>query len=469
MSTDLALLGLLEAGDLVRRREVSPVEFVRAVIAQAERWEPCIAALIERNDERALDQARLSEQELARGVYRGPLHGIPITIKDVLDVKGVPTKAGSKVLPDIVANRSAAAVERLEQAGAIVFSKTNTHEFGWGGRTPPTRNPWDVSRIPGGSSGGSAAAVAVGIGFASVGTDGLGSVRIPATFCGVVGLKPTFGRISKRGGIPFAWSLDTLGPIARSVEDVAAVFEAMSGHDPEDPSSLDASPPTRELPPNEAMDVRVGVAEDFYFDLIQPEVESVLRGALRAIEDSGARLEPVRFKNTEAIEDAAKVGFLISAAESSAWHASWIDTKRDLYQPDVLSYLDFGRKIPAIDYLNAQRMRRLASATLLAALEDVEVLVMPGQPHIAPKVDADLVEYSTEKMSLNSANVRCHAAANLAGLPALTIPVGFVDGLPVGLQIVGRSLEEVSVLRVAKRVQDLCKTTAFPPFPPTRS
>ena len=223
----------------------------------------------------------------------------------------------------------------------------------------------------------------------------------------------------------------------------------------------------RELLPNKAANVRVGIPEDFFFGLIQGKVESVLRASLHALENAGARLEPVQVENPEVIEDAGKIGFLIAAAESSAWHASWIDTKRDLYQPDVLAYLDFGRKIPAIDYLDAQRMRRLASTILLSAFEGFDVLVFPGQPHIAPKVDEDLIEYGTQKLPLNSANVRCHAPANLAGLPAVTVPVGFADGLPVGLQIVGRPLDEVSVLQAAKLVQDVLKVPTCPPFPST--
>lgn len=446
---------LHEAAALVRRREVSVTELVRAAYGQADLWEPEIASLVERCEERALERARAAEREIASGRHRGPLHGIPITVKDLIDVEGVPTRAGSRILANNVPERSAPCVELLEEVGAIVVAKANTHEFAWGGTTPPTRNPWDTSRIPGGSSGGSGAAVAAGIGYASLATDTVASVRSPAAFCGVVGLKPTFGRVSTEGVIPLAPSLDTVGVIARTVEDAAAVLDAVSAQ--------------RRLAKG-AAGLRVGVPEAFFFDLIQPEVEPVLRATLRSLEEAGARVVTVRLDAPEAIEAATGAGFTICGAESAAWHRPWLDTKPDLYQPDVRRYLEAGRHIAAIDYLDAQRWRSVISATFASALGSVDVLATPAQPHVAPRVGEDVVDYGPGgTCDRDPAGIRCLCPVSLAGLPAVSVPVGFAAGLPVGLQLVGRRFGEAVLLRAARAVEDAVGIVDVHPSPPVAS
>jgi aspartyl-tRNA(Asn)/glutamyl-tRNA(Gln) amidotransferase subunit A len=453
--SDPASLSLAGAASALARRELSPVDLVEACLARADRWEPAISSLAFRLDERALATARDAEQELVAGRCRSPLHGIPVTVKDLIDVAGVPTEAGSRVLAGNVPERGAHVSERLEAAGAIVLGKARTHEFAWGGTTPPARNPWQRDRIPGGSSGGSGAGIAAGIGYASIGSDTAGSVRSPASFNGVVGLKPTYGLVGRSGLVPLAWSLDTVGVLARAIDDVPLVLDAISGRDPRDPTSL-ADPPEHAGPlVSRGIDrMRVGVLEQL-FAATQADVEARQRAAIALLGQAGASVAPIALEPPDVVDAALPAAFAICAAESASWHGAWLDERRELYGRDVLRYLLTGRELPAVAYLDAQRVRRRVAEALAAALRGVDLLVGPTHTHVAPRVDEETIVYDRgEPMHRDPAGIRCLVHANLAGLPAVSVPVGIARGLPVGLQVIGPPRAEALVLHAARAIED---------------
>lgn len=469
MSRELALLGLAEAAGLVRTGKVSPVELAEAVAAQADRWEPHIRSLILRMDEQAHARAREAEREISAGRYCGPLHGIPLTIKDVMDVAGVPTTVASPILADNVPAQSCVAVQRLEAAGAIIAGKANTHQFTWGGDTPPTRNPWDVQRIPGGSSGGSGAGLAACIGFGSLGSDTAASVRSPAAYNGVVGLKTTYGRIPKSGFFPLAWSMDSVGPLARRVEDVALLLDAISGFDASDPSAVPVAM-TPALPGlrDGVKGLRVGVPEEFFWQPIQSEVDAELRRGLDALRAAGASVQPLAIRGGEHLPLSVAVAFVLIIVESAAWHRSWLVEKPWGYAPDVFEYISWAKRIPATDYVDAQRVRRLITDVVDGAFAEVDILAVPSQCQVASRLDTPAVTFadgSTEHR--DPAGIRTLAIFNLTGHPGVSVPVGrgTTTGMPVGLQLVGRRGEDATVLRAAQAVEDALGVLGEPPLP----
>jgi aspartyl-tRNA(Asn)/glutamyl-tRNA(Gln) amidotransferase subunit A len=469
MSRELALLGLAEAAALVRDRKVSPVELVDAVAAQADRWEPHIQSLIVRMDDQARAGARAAEAEIAAGRYRGPLHGIPVTIKDVMDVAGVPTTVASPILADNVPDASCVAVQRLEQAGALVAGKANTHQFTWGGDTPPTRNPWDVARIPGGSSGGSGAGMAACIGYGSLGSDTAASVRSPAAYNGVVGLKTTYGRIPKSGFFPLAWSMDSVGPLARRVEDVALLLDAISGWDASDPSAV-PGPMAPALPTlrDGVKGLRIGVPEDYFWRPIQSEVDAELRRGLDALRDAGAIVTPVTIAGGEHLPLSVAVSFVLIIVESAAWHRSWLDEKPWGYAPDVYEYISWAKRIPATDFVDAQRVRRLITDVIDRAFTGVDLLAVPTQAQVASRIDTPEVTFSDgTREHRDPAGIRSLAIFNLTGHPGVSVPVGrgADTGMPVGLQLVARRGEDATALRAAQAVEERLGTLGEPPLP----
>ncbi len=450
MSVDLAFLGVDEARTALQSGEVSAVELMHAALAQADRMEPHTDPLVRRLDERALAQAEESDQRRARNETLGPIDGLPYTLKDIIDVAGIPTGAGSRVYDGNVPTQSATSASLLEAAGGVLIAKARTHEFAWGGTTLPARNAWDPDRIPGGSSGGSASAVASGIGAFTLGTDTAGSVRSPANFNGIVGLKPTYGKIGRSGVAPLAWSLDTVGVLGRSVADTAVVYDLIAGPDPLDHTSVQTphDPVAGDLDGG-ASGVRVGVPDAYFFETIQDPVADALQRGLEALEQAGAELVSITLSPAAAIEHALTAGFLIIGAESSAWHGDWIDTKRDLYGADVLSYLDMGRAIPATAYVDAQRTRRLTAEAFVNAFAQVDVVVTPAHGHIAPLVEEEIVQFDRgENEGRDPAGVRNLTVVNMAGLPGLTVPVGLAGHMPAGLQLVGPAFSEALLLRV---------------------
>lgn len=450
--TELYDLDITALAPLIRTKEVSPVEATAAYLQRIERLDPLLNTYILVLAEQALAAARQAEQDIAGGAYKGPLHGVPVGIKDLFDVAGAPTTMGSKVLKQNVAVEDAAVVARLREAGAIVLGKQNLHEFAFGITTEnphygAARNPWDTNRIPGGSSGGTASAVAAGLCAAGMGSDTGASVRAPASFCGVVGLKPTYGRVSRAGALPLAWSLDHPGPIARSVADCALMLQAIAGHDPRDPAT------TRDPLPNYSDDLdrgikglRVGVPREYFFEIIEPDVDRLVRQAISALEGLGASLEEVSLPH---VTHAQVAGNVIMSSEAASWHATWLEERPEDYGADVLARIRGGLLLSAHEYLSSQKMRTLIQQDFAAAFQRVDIVVGPTLPIVAPPIGQTTVPYGPlnvpPRLIANRATVPC----NLTGMPAISVPCGFSAGLPVGLQLMGPAFAESLVLRVA--------------------
>jgi aspartyl-tRNA(Asn)/glutamyl-tRNA(Gln) amidotransferase subunit A len=419
-----------------------------ALLRRIERIAPELNAFILATAERALEEARAAEAELVAGRSRGSLHGVPIALKDIFDTAGLRTTAGSRILAENVPVRDSTVVERLREAGLVFLGKTNLHEFAYGTTTDnphygPCRNPWDTGYSPGGSSGGSGAALAAGLAPLSLGTDTGGSIRIPASACGVVGLKPTFGRVSRRGVTPLSWSLDHVGPMTRTVEDTALLLTAIAGPDAEDPWCVDRPVVdfTRDLERG-AHGLTVGVPREWFFEGVEPAVEEVVRGAITVLEREGARNVPAVVPR---MAEAHTSAHAIMASEASAFHEPWLRQRPADYGEDVRRSLELGHFLSAVDYVNARRMQATVRADCLTALRQADVLVMPTLPRRPPRVG--------ELMSREPAVAwnRFMTPWNLTGLPAISVPCGFDDGgLPVGLQLIARPFEEATLLRAAR-------------------
>lgn len=339
-------------------------------------------------------------------------------------------------------------VERLKQAGAVIVGKANTHEFALGVVTPPTRNPWDVDRIPGGSSGGSGAAVAASLCLGALGSDTGGSIRIPAACCGIVGLKPTYGRVSRYGVLPLSWTLDHVGPMAKTVEDAALLLRAIAGRDPRDASTLDRPVPdyTKALT-GEVRGVRLGLPKEHFFELLAPEVEAGVREAIRLLERLGAQVEEVSIPH---LKYQAPINTTIALAEAACYHEHYLRTRADDYNPDVRLLLEMGKFMVATDYVKAQRLRTLLRRDYDEAFQRVDVIVHPGLPVPATQVGQTTVQIGDKTETVLSAMVRLNRPGNQTGLPVISVPCGFTAaGLPIGLGIAGKPFAEATVLRVA--------------------
>ena len=455
-----------EAADALRARQFSSMELTTAALARIGRLNATLRTFITVTAEAALAKAAQADAELAAGRDRGPLHGIPIAVKDLFFTRGVRTTAGSLLYRDFVPDHDAAVVERLERAGAVMMGKLNMHELAYGitSENPhfgAVRNPWNVEHIPGGSSGGSGAAVAAGMVYAAMGSDTGGSIRIPASFCGTVGLKPTYGRVSRYGAFPLAWSLDHMGPLARSVRDAAAVFDAIAGHDRRDASSL-RNRQVETVPEVECSirGVRIGFAENFFFDRLDADVESSVRGAFARAESLGAVVVPVRLPDMEAV---AAVGRVILLCEASAMMEPHLHN-RGQFGADVLALLDQGRLLPATDYIQAQRLRKKMQREFAAVWRQVDCLIAPATPTAAPRVGEKKLRLGGREEDVRILTTRLVRGFNVLGLPALAMPCGLsAAGLPVGLQIVGPAMEEALILRVGAAMED--GGVGIPPCP----
>ena len=445
---ELCFLGAAELGRRMARREVSPVEVAAAMLARIERLDPALNGFLLVTEERALAEAREAEREIAAGGARGPLHGVPLALKDIFDTAGLRTTAGSRILADHVPARDATVVARLRAAGLVLLGKTNMYEFAYGVTNDnphygPSRNPWDRERSTGGSSGGSGAALAAGLCHVSLGTDTGGSIRIPAGACGVVGLKPTFGRVSRRGVWPLSWSLDTVGPMARSVEDAALLLNAIAGPDPEDEwcAARPAEDFTRDLERG-LRGLAMGVPREWFFDGLDPDVEAAVRAAIGVLEREGACRVAASLPH---VPEAHTAAHAMLAAEASAFHEPWLRERPEDYGADVRRALELGHLVSGVDYVNARRMQSVVRAEFLAALREADVLVAPTLPCAPLRVG----EAASREPAV--AWNRLVTPLNLAGLPAISVPCGLDRaGLPVGLQIVGRPFDEATVLRAAR-------------------
>jgi len=447
-------LTIRETAPLLRSGELSPVELTREALEAIGRGNPRLNAFLTVTPETAREQAREAEREIAQGRYRGPLHGIPVSLKDVFFVRGVRTTAGSRIFGDTVSESDAAVAERLRAAGAVLLGKTGMHELAYGitSNNPhygPVRNPWDLARIPGGSSGGSGAAVAAGLGRASLGTDTGGSIRIPASFCGVAGLKPTFGRVSRHGVIGLGWSLDHVGPLASSAWDAAAVLQAIAGHDPRDPASANVAVPDFLADIDRGADgIRIGVPQNYFFERIAPEVDAAVRGAVRKLEQVGADVRGVRIPGAE---EATEFSRLTLLAEASELYQRELRARPLDFGDDVRALLERGQDVPATEYVAAQRAREAFRMQLDHLFNEVDVIVTPTTPTTAPLIGQTTVTINGVEEDARIASTRLVRVFNYAGVPAISVPCGHsADGLPIGLQIVGKWFDEATLLRLAQ-------------------
>lgn len=450
--TDLTSLDLAKVARLLKRRTVSPVEVTRAVLLRIASVSHRLNAFLTVTADEALADARRAERAIRAGRYRGPLHGVPVSAKDLVQTAGIRTTCASKILADWVPAQDATVIRRLREAGAILVGKTHLHEFAYGPTNlnphyGPARNPWDPERMTGGSSGGSAVAVGTGCSYLSVGTDSGGSVRIPAALCGVVGLKPTYGRISRAGIFPLSWSQDHAGPLTRSVADAALALQALVGFDPADPGS------SREPVPNFSKalragvkGIRLGVPKEFFWDDVDRQVTEVVRKAIAVLTGLGASVREVSWPTAA---EAKALSFLIMGAESFSVHERWLKERPEDYGPDVRQRLAQGATILAADYLRAQRLRRWFIESLDAVFADCDALLTPTVAVAAPPLEEATLQWASGAETLTAAFPRLTRAFNLTGTPALSVPCGFTSGrLPVGLQIAGRAFDEATVLRV---------------------
>jgi aspartyl-tRNA(Asn)/glutamyl-tRNA(Gln) amidotransferase subunit A len=438
---------IVELAPRLRRKEISPVELARACLERIEKCNPTLNAFITVTAESALAEARAAEDEIGRGGWRGPLHGIPVALKDLIDTAGTRTTAGSQLFKNRIPDEDAEVVRQLRQAGAVILGKNNLHEFAYGGSSlvsffGDVHNPRNTGYIAGGSSGGSAAVVAAGLCCAAIGTDTAGSIREPAALCGCVGLKPTYGRVSARGVIHLSWSLDHVGPLAGTVGDAAIVLQVIAGHDALDVGSANI-PVTDYVSAlrEETKNLRVGIPREFFYDDLDEQVRTAVKQALAMIGKLVAEVREIKL--------AVPADRTVQAAESYAYHAENVARTPELYQPETLRRIRSGKKVSAPEYI--QRRRDLDEDRRRAheIFADVDLLVTPTTPIPAPAI-ADLKKDPAALRPAELTLLRNTRPFNVWGLPAISLPCGVMkSGLPIGLQIAGPHWREDLVLRLA--------------------
>lgn len=457
-------LSIQQASEELRSGIITPTELLAETLERIDQLEGDIQAFVTVMRDQAYEEAEKAENEQRTGFFRSPLHGIPVAIKDLIAVKDIRMTAGSKVLSDYIPQEDATVVEQLRRAGAVIVGKTNTHEFAYGTYTPPTRNPWNLASIPGGSSGGSAAALAACMCHGALGSDTGGSIRIPSACCGVTGLKPTYGRVSTYGVIPLSWSLDHVGPMGRSAEDCALLFDAIATYDPRDPNSVSGPPGKASATllggaegrsPLSLQGIRLGIPSESFVAPLDPEVRAAWRGALLVLQEEGAEVIDIELQSPTL--DTYRT---IQMPEASLAHMErgWLTERLEAYGERTRSRLLQGQTIPAVNYLRAQQQRRTFSSNLRSLMQRVNALALPTIPIPAIPIDQSdqdiLIDGVTENAT--AALLRLTMPFNLAGLPAISLPCGFTaGGLPIGLQIVGKPFEESMILRIAHAYQQL--------------
>ncbi len=464
---------VLEAAAALRRKQLSSVELTVQCLARIEKHNPDLNAFITITASTALAEARKADEELTLGLDRGLLHGIPLAHKDLFCTHGVRTTSGSKVFSSYIPNFDAAVVERLREAGAIMVGKTGMHEHAYGitSNNPhfgAVRNPWDPQRIPGGSSGGSAVAVATGMALMATGTDTGGSIRVPAAYCGITGLKPTFGRVSKFGALPLGFSLDHVGPMTRDVRDAAAMLQAMAGYDRRDQTSADQPVPDFMPPLGEIslQGLRIGLPQNFFFEKLDPQVDNAVHFMAYTAQDLGAELIDIRVPDGHQLNVLAQVTLL---AEAASVHEPYIRKQRSSYGDDVRTLVDMGRVLPATDYLQAQRLRKRILGVYLDLLKQVDCFLVPAVPIAAPLIGQNEIAIDGQMEDTRLATTRLVRGFNALGLPVLSMPAGFSrDGMPLGCQIVGRPWDEALLLQIGAALEDRTgHVKRLPPgFPP---
>lgn len=433
------------------KQDLDPVDAVRAALARITQTEDKIQAFAAVFADEAL---AVAHQQRESGAH-GPLWGVPVVVKDIYDVGGYRTGNGSLGAPEHLAAQDSEAVRRLRSAGAIILGKTTTHEYAYGVNTPPTRNPWSLGRIPGGSSGGSGAAIAAGVTTSGLGTDTGGSIRIPAALCGVTGHKPTYGMVSRRGVSALSSTLDHTGPLGRTVDDTVALLEVIAGHDPADPYSSTAPVPDFRAEFDRGLaGLTIGVAEPYFCDRLSPEVAATFDDAVRILEAAGASIRRVTFTDVELSSEVVKV---VCGVEAAAWHGIQTGMSPDKFSADVQESLAAGAAYSGVDYLAGLRARAAVIAGMNALFDSgVDLLVSATIPMTAPPYGATEVDFGGELTPILWAVNALTVPANVTGMPALTVPAGFGgDGLPIGLQLMGRLGADATVLGAGRAFEAL--------------
>ncbi|MEM7024151.1 MAG: amidase [Pseudomonadota bacterium] len=459
-SEEIAFASITELAPRLAAKEISPVEVTELMLARIERYEPSLNAFITVTADSARQQARAAESAIMAGDAAGPLHGIPLGIKDLYATRGIATTYGSPLYADWVPDFDAAAVERLRQAGAVLIGKTNLHELAYGSTSVnahygPVHNPWRQDHHPGGSSGGSSAAVAAGMCYAATGSDTGASIRQPAACCGIVGIKPTFGRISKFGALPLSWSQDHAGPLTRTVADAALLMQVLAGHDPRDPTSVDRPVPDFSAELDRGVrGTRIGIPRAFFFDDCDPEVIAAVEAAIQVLRDEGAEVEEIELAHMDAVYAA---GVVTIATEGASFHAADLRERPELFSRELRASFELGSFYSAVDYVQAQRLRRHLLDQACTAMACFDAIVMPTAPVPATPIE----DTPREHAMLRPRNT---IPFNALGLPAISVPCGLTEaGLPIGLQIAGHAFEEVAVLRIAAAYE---RATAWRRIPP---
>jgi aspartyl-tRNA(Asn)/glutamyl-tRNA(Gln) amidotransferase subunit A len=462
---DISNLTIKHVSKLIASREISCLEVVDATIERIQKLNPKLNAFITILDESARREAKHADSLINQGKYLGPLHGIPISFKDLIYIKGVRSTSGSKILADFVPDYDSTITRKLRRAGAIIVGMNNTHEFACGitninPHYGPSKNPWDVARMSGGSSGGSAVAVSSGMSLASIGTDTSGSIRVPSSLCGIFGLKPTYGRVSKYGVMPLAPSIDHVGPLARSTWDIAAVLQVIAGYDKMDPSSVKVPVPDylkeisssdrRSSNNDSGRKFKIGIPKQFFFDMIEPKVMEIFREFVDKLQGCGiTTASNVDVDGTDKIFDTWRS---IRLGESAATHDEWMSSSsRQEYGEDVIRMLEKGREITAVHYINAlHKSRQEIKDAFLKAMSEYDALLVPTTIIPAPFLDQKEVNIEGKAIEVYLSLSKLTTVFDITGLPALNIPAGLVDSkLPVGVQLVGRPFDEASMLKIA--------------------
>ena len=438
---------------LVQSKEVSPVDIIDAHLARIDATEPMLNSFITLLPEEARAAARRAEQEIQSGNYKGPLHGIPVALKDLFNTGGVRTTSGSRIFDNFIPERDCTVAARFHQAGAILLGKLNMHQFAYGptGENPDyghMHNPWDLDLITGGSSGGSGSAAAAGQCTITTGSDTGGSIRIPAALCGIVGLKPTYGLVSRYGLTPLSWSLDHPGPMVRTVEDAALSMNAIAGYDPNDVASARVDIPdyTTALT-GDVRGLRIGVVKEYFEAPLDPEVDRSVRDAIGVLESMGAVVTEVSFPM---FNDSQAISGAILMSEAAAYHRDLLASDGEKLYPPVRVRLEAGLFVSAADYLRAQQARSLFDRQARELLEHVDLLAGPTEPVTAPLLLAERVQAGEREVGTMGALTQYTRPYNLTGFPAISVPCGFSEaGLPMALQLAGRPFDELTVLRAA--------------------
>ena len=450
-------MNIQQAGAALRARQVSSRELTAECLRQIEAKNGRLNAFLTVTAERALADAEAADTELAAGIDRGPLHGIPIALKDVFCTKGIRTTCGSLLFKDHVPDYDCAVAERLAAAGSVLLGKTHMHELAYGvtSNNPhfgAVRNPWDTDRVPGGSSGGSGAAVAAGMTFMAMGSDTGGSIRVPGAFCNTVGLKPSYGRVSRFGVMPLDFSLDHMGPLTRTVRDAALVLQALAGRDERDETSSHAA--VDSYVPAEGVSIRglrVGVPANFYFDQVDPEVAAAVRKMVQLAAGLGADVSVVPVPDSAALN---AVGRVILMSEASAVFERYND-RRDEFGADVRTLFDQGQLLAATDYVNAQRLRRQFRDAFLGVFDGIDVLMTPTAPTVAKRIGETTILVGGVEEDFRLATTRLVRGVNVLGFPAISMPCGFGEaGMPIGLQLIARPFAERVMLEMAAALED---------------